>query len=75
MKTMHFLTFLFLLLCCSLTDIQAANQYTLTGIIKDAKSQEPLPMAGIRLMTSDSTYVTGAASEANGTFSLKVAKK
>lgn len=75
MKTMHFLTFLFLLLCCSLTDIQAANQYTLTGIIKDAKSQEPLPMAGIRLMTSDSTYVTGAASETNGSFTLKVANK
>ena len=48
--------------------LYAQAQYSLTGIVKDAKDNSPIPYATIALLRSDSSVVTGAVTDDNGKF-------
>ena len=47
-----------------------AQSFKITGKVVDAKTQEAIEMAGVKLMKSDSTYVDGLTTGQGGAFSL-----
>ncbi len=51
-----------------------ADSYTLSGKTTDKTTNEPIPMVGIRVMKSDSTYVTGTTTSDQGIFMVKLEK-
>ena len=50
----------------------SAQNYTISGKIVDSKTSEAIEMAGVRLMRSDSSYVDGMSTIADGSFRFKV---
>ncbi|MGN1213353.1 MAG: carboxypeptidase regulatory-like domain-containing protein, partial [Bacteroidaceae bacterium] len=67
-KTLTLLAFI-----CTTLFTQAQN-YSISGKITDKTTNEPIPMAGVRLMKADSTYVTGMATSELGIFIMKLEK-
>ncbi len=70
---------LFLYLIVSFAFIFLANAQSssgrgsISGILIDDTSQEPIPEANIRILAQkDSTYITGKASDKNGSFSIPI---
>lgn len=49
-----------------------SQERTVTGILIDKETKEPVADATIQLLKSDSTFVTGSISNATGVFSVKV---
>lgn len=71
MKT--FLTLLILLFVITGLSAQNKAKVTITGIVLDNTSKEPVEQAGIRVLNArDSSYVSGSATNASGKFSLQV---
>ncbi len=65
----YFLTLLFLLIAGFAT----AQELSLSGKVLDAAdAEQPIAMATVRLMKNDTLQVAACATEADGTFSLKV---
>jgi hypothetical protein len=55
--------------------IQAQTGYSISGRIIDKDSQEPVPLANVRILRqSDSTFVTGKESDENGRFTIPVSR-
>lgn len=72
MKRVYFLATIFLLSILSLS-AQSDTGSRITGELISEATEEPVPQANIRvLQKSDSTFVTGKASELNGQFSIPV---
>ena len=66
-------TSLFILLLCSL--VVVAQKVTISGIIMDGSSNEPLPGAGVVLLQpKDSSLVVGVSSDLDGKFKLPSVK-
>ncbi len=67
---------LFLLLTLGATftlTAQAPSGNTISGRLIDSVTEEPVPLANIRILRqADSTFVTGKASDENGRFSIPV---
>ena len=63
-----------LLLCCFWTGMAQAQQFKVSGVVKDQVTGEAVEMASIQLLTSDSTFVTGVNSGATGAFSVNAKK-
>ncbi len=72
MKTLHYFLFLFI---ASFLSIQSFGQtFNITGTILDATDHQGVPGASVALLNaSDSSVITGTATEVSGTFSLSVA--
>ena len=51
-----------------------AQRYLVAGHVTDGKSNEPVELATAALLYSDSTVVTGKATEEDGTFLLNARK-
>lgn len=64
--------YIYLLLLCVVSLGASAQEYVLSGKLIDSKSSEPIEMAGVRLMKSDSTYVDGTATSSSGAFSFNI---
>ena len=66
------LLFLFALLCTLTSAV--ADTYSISGKLTNKSDNQPIPMGGIRLMKTDSTYVTGMATNEQGIFIMKLEK-
>ena len=62
-----------LALLCTLAST-LADTYSISGKLTDKTDNRPIPMGGIRLMKTDSTYVTGMATNEQGIFIMKLEK-
>ena len=51
-----------------------AQNRVITGTVLDKESKEALMQTTVQLLKSDSSYVTGAVTDADGKFSLKAPK-
>ena len=72
MKKFYFLATLFLLSVFSIS-AQSDNSRSITGELSSEATEEPIPQANIRvLQKSDSTFITGKASDIDGRFSIPV---
>lgn len=63
----------FIFVTCTFLSL-SAKDYKISGQLIDAKTLEPIEMAGVRLMKLDSTYVGGMTTGAQGQFALDVEK-
>lgn len=61
-----------LAICCFPLSIYSAHK--ITGHVTDS-SQNPIPMATIRLLQPDSSFVKGTVTDNNGIFNLENIKK
>ena len=52
----------------------AFAQNNVTGTIVDRDTKEPMEQTAVQLLRTDSSYVAGTVSDANGAFRLQVAK-
>ena len=66
-----FLLFTFTLFCF-FAQGQAETGGSISGTLIDNGTKEPIPLANIRILKPDSTFVTGKASDNNGRFSIPV---
>ena len=66
-----------ILLCLSLAGAAGASaqQYVVSGTVRDAKSKEPVEFASAALLRTDSTVVTGATTDEQGRFTIKAKEK
>lgn len=51
-----------------------SQNLNITGTVIDSEMKEKLPRATVQLLTTDSTFVTGAISDDNGVFALSAAR-
>ena len=52
----------------------ADSKWTISGKVADSETKEPLQMAGVRVMTPDSSYIAGEATSELGIFIIKPEK-
>lgn len=63
-------------LMCMGTSAWAQSKFNVSGIIMEKESSEPIASASVRILSlPDSTMVTGAATNVDGSFSIKDVKK
>ena len=67
-----FITLTFLLLLCP--TLLLAEDYLITGTVINQETQEGVPLVTVRLMKSDSTFVTGTTCSETGVFKLDAKK-
>ena len=67
-----FITLTFLLLLCP--TLLLAEDYLITGTVINQETQEGVPLVTVRLMKSDSTFVTGTTCSEIGVFKLDAKK-
>ena len=71
MNKIYYLVFTFIFL--SVITVQAQTQGSISGKLIDEETQEPVPLANVRVLQStDSTFVTGKASDTEGNFNIPV---
>lgn len=71
MNKIYYLVFTFIFL--SVITVQAQTQGSISGKLIDEETQEPVPLANVRVLQStDSTFVTGKASDTEGDFNIPV---
>lgn len=58
-------------LLCVAAAASADSKWTISGKVVDSATKEPIQMAGVRVMKTDSTYVTGDATSELGIFIIK----
>ncbi|MBO7596949.1 MAG: TonB-dependent receptor [Bacteroidales bacterium] len=63
--------FLLILVAVSMVTAAMAQNREITATIIDGDTKEPAINATARLLKSDSTFITGTITDANGTFSIK----
>ncbi|MBQ8098454.1 MAG: outer membrane beta-barrel protein [Bacteroidaceae bacterium] len=51
-----------------------AEDYLISGTVIDKNTNQPVPMATVRLMKADSTFISGASSSASGVFNVNAKK-
>ena len=64
-----FLNFLLLWLCAATA---VAQEHRLTGTVADLETKNRMEQATVQLLNRDSSYVSGATTDSNGTFTVKV---
>lgn len=63
-------------LMCMGTSAWAQSKFNVSGIIMEKESSEPIASATVRILSlPDSTMVTGAATNVDGSFTIKDVKK
>lgn len=69
-------TLLLLLLCATILQSRAQSKFNVSGIVIDKNTSEAVMSATVRVLSlPDSAMVTGVATSANGSFSIKNVKK
>ncbi|MCH5178468.1 MAG: TonB-dependent receptor [Prevotellaceae bacterium] len=73
--TIHFgKTFLCIVMLLVSISGWADSKWSISGKVADSETKEPIPMAGVRIMKPDSTYITGNATSEQGIFIVKPEK-
>ena len=62
---------LMLILLMAISLVSAAQDRKITGKLIDGDSKEPLSLATVQLLKSDSTFIVGALTDDDGAFTLK----
>ena len=62
---------LLLILLMAISLVSAAQDRKITGKLIDGDSKEPLSLATVQLLKSDSTFIVGALTDDDGAFTLK----
>ena len=64
----------FVLIALLICTTMSAQDYLITGTVTDQKNGSAIEMATVRLMKGDSTFITGASTDKDGSFKLSVKK-